>query len=101
MKPMLSSHSGIRIPATASIAHLLCINSACANHLSNSGSDPNPRGSKPKSPGRLPSSHSGGELPGNHSGLSGGSGSQTLDIPPLVALTLIFPIPILHFFDFP
>lgn len=31
--------------------------------------------------GYLPSSHSGGELPGNHSGLSGGSGSQTLDTP--------------------
>lgn len=29
----------------------------------------------------LPSSHSGGELPGNHNGLSGGSGSQTLDTP--------------------
>lgn len=46
---------------------------------------PNPRGSKPKSPGRLPSSHGGGELPGNQSGLSGPSGSHTADTPPFVA----------------
>lgn len=63
---------------------------------------PSPRGSKPKSPGRLhcriqiyirsvlmrvgrdtgssanlPSSHGGGMLPGNHSGLSGSAAAQT------------------------
>jgi hypothetical protein len=33
----------------------------------------------------LPSSHGGGELPGNQIGLSGPSGSHTVDTPPLVA----------------
>jgi len=77
---------------------------------------PNPRGSKPKSPGRLqdkqeieksiseqkitncecnhaefeivclPSSHSGGELPGNQRGLSAGRGSQTLETPLVAAM---------------
>lgn len=40
--------------------------------------------------GDLPSSQSGGELPGNHNGLSGGSGSQTLDTPPFVAFVRNF-----------
>lgn len=38
----------------------------------------------------LPSSHSGGELPGNHNGLSGGSGSQTLETP-FVAFKRLLP----------
>lgn len=42
--------------------------------------------------GHLPSSHSGGELPGNHKGLSGGSGSHTLDTP-FVALIAREPLP--------
>lgn len=37
---------------------------------------PRPRGSKPKSPGRLPSSHGGGVLPGNQRGLSGSGAKQ-------------------------
>ena len=38
---------------------------------------PRPRGSKPKSPGRLPSSHGGGTLPGNQRGLSGSATAHT------------------------
>lgn len=37
----------------------------------------------------LPSSHGGGELPGNQRGLSGGSGSHTLDTPPFLAPTFV------------
>jgi hypothetical protein len=43
-----------------------------------------PRGSNPKSPGRLPSSHGGGTLPGNHKGLSGSAAAHTV----VVDLTL-------------
>lgn len=38
---------------------------------------PRPRGSKPKSPGRLPSSHGGGVLPGNQRGRSGSATAHT------------------------
>nr|GME03288.1 hypothetical protein T11_8782 [Ipomoea batatas] len=77
-----------KIPADPNIAHLQCTVSACWFHFKLSGSDavnimidrgwrtnywarfdlPRPRGSKPKSLGRLPSSHGGGVLPGNRLG---------------------------------
>ena len=51
---------------------------------------PRPRGSKPKSPGKLPSSHGGGVLPGNHRGLSGSATAHTvvLDRAPTGAVKL-------------
>lgn len=47
----------------------------------------------------LPSSQEGGVLPGNHNGLSGGSGSQTLDTP-FVAFTITPLLPTRHFVIF-
>jgi len=72
------------------MAHLQCTSSAWTFHLRLSGSDPRPRGSKPKSPGKLPSSHGGGVLPGNHRGLSGSATAQTvvLDRAPTGAVKL-------------
>ncbi|KRX32160.1 hypothetical protein T09_10381, partial [Trichinella sp. T9] len=69
--PIFVKNSGMKIPAAPNIAHRQCTSSACVFHFRLSGSDERPRGSKPKSPGRLPSSHGGGVLPGNHKGLSG------------------------------
>jgi len=52
---------------------------------------PRPRGSNPKSPGKLPSSHGGGVLPGNHRGLSGSATAHTvvLDRAPTGAVKLL------------
>lgn len=55
---------------------------------------PRPRGSNPKSPGRLPSSHGGGVLPGNHRGLSGSATAHTVvvDCTLTGAVKLLFPL---------
>nr|GMC48824.1 subtilisin-like protease SBT5.6 [Ipomoea batatas] len=87
-----------KIPADPNIAHLQCTISACWFHFKLSGSDavnimidrgwrtnywarfdlPRPRGSKPKSPGRLPLSHGGGVLPGNQRARLGSTVAQTV-----------------------
>ncbi|GER56387.1 2-nonaprenyl-3-methyl-6-methoxy-1,4-benzoquinol hydroxylase [Striga asiatica] len=56
--PIFVRNSGMKMPAAPSIAHLQWTSSACWFHFKLSGSDaletiPKPRGSKPKSPGRL------------------------------------------------
>nr|AFK42484.1 unknown [Lotus japonicus] len=76
--PIFVRNSGMKMPAAPNIAHLQWTSSAWTSHLRLSGSDERPRGSNPKSPGRLPSSHGGGVLPGNHRGLSGSATAHTV-----------------------
>ena len=59
--PMIS---GAAMPVTPSIAQRACMSSACWYQASASLSSPRFRGSKPKSPGMVPSRCLGGVVPG-------------------------------------
>jgi len=62
--PIFVRIPGIIIPATPNIAHRALLISAYTNQVLAKSFSDNLRGSKPKSPARLPSKYGGGSAPG-------------------------------------